>query len=388
MSRLPPLGVVLVLISFASAATGEPITEDRARKVADDVDAPSRTCASTSTAPRRASGQLGPSVERAGSPHRGRRSSGVVGRARQAAVLLLDAVEDPNFRTHPRRDEAMFRLAEALRASGNYRLAFQYYEEHVPRTGGARRDAIVEGMLRIAAETRRQADIDRIISYLGGPGAAKGPDVEYAYGKALYRTVPRDAMTLEAALEAFSSGRAGDEPAAEARYFSGAVLVQLGRYAEAIDAFRQTLQEASGSDARIADLAQLSLGRIHQELGNVEASAESYQALEPSSPYYSEMLFEVAWTHVKAAELAEEGEQRQHYERALRATELLMATAPDATLFPQARILQGNLQIRLGAQETAYETLRASWIGTERPATSSAPSSRDGPTSARSSSSS
>src|SRR5262245_62192444 len=71
------------------------------------------------------------------------------------------------------------------------------------------------------------------------------------------------------------------------------------------------------------------------------------------------MLFEVAWAHVRAANLEKDAEQKKlGFTRALRATELLMATAPSSRLYPQARILEGNLQIRLGAPETAYDTFQ------------------------------
>jgi len=104
----------------------------------------------------------------------------------------------------------------------------------------------------------------------------------------------------------------------------------------------------------------LSLGRLHQELDAPEAAVAAYDNLEPSSPFYSQMLYEQAWTHVEAARTAsDETTERRAYERALQSTELLMATVPDATLYPQARILQGNLQIRLDAPETAYQTFES-----------------------------
>jgi tetratricopeptide (TPR) repeat protein len=279
----------------------------------------------------------------------------------RAAVLLLDVVEDPELRTHPRRTEAMFRLAESLRRAYNDRAAWRYYEELAPRATGDRLDAIVEGMLEIAARTRRFEDIPRVLAYVPGGTTRGRPSADYAYGRALFRLRSGDPTRLVEALEVFRRIPAGTDITAKARYHAGATLVLLNRLPEAVAEFAR-VQDALGErgEPRLRDLTWLSLGRLHQELGETESAIEAYEQLEPESRFYSQMLYELAWAHVEAAKLAvDEAEARRQYRRALQATELLMATVPDATLYPRARILQGNLQIRLGAPETAYQTFES-----------------------------
>jgi hypothetical protein len=108
------------------------------------------------------------------------------------------------------------------------------------------------------------------------------------------------------------------------------------------------------------DLANLALARLYQELGHLNEAVDSYQEIGRRSKNFQDSLFEVAWAHVKAAAQQEDGEKReQALTRALRTAELLMATGPDSRMFPEARILEGNLQIRLGAPENAYDTFES-----------------------------
>lgn len=280
----------------------------------------------------------------------------------RASIVLIDAVEDPANKSHPRYDDCVFLLAEALRKSKNYSGARRYYEEILPRSSGDRLKDVVLGLLQIAGDTNRFEDVDRYISRLRQAGSLSRPDVDYIYGKMLFRSSGSDPQQLGRALEVFRGVPAGSSISGQASYYGGVVLVKMGRYEEALSQFTATKERASTSkDAdRLMDLAALSLGRLHQELGNVAKAADAYQGISRNSPYFPEMLYEVSWAHVTSANLAPNDEERDAaYTRALRATELLMATSPDSRLYPEARILQGNLQIRLGASETAYDTFQS-----------------------------
>ncbi len=287
----------------------------------------------------------------------------IVGDYLRAAILLIDVVEDPALRTHPRRDEAVFKLAEALRLSGNDRAAWRYYEEVAPRSTGNRLDEVVEGLLELVAKDGRFDDLDRVLGYLPAGVIQARPELEYAYGKALFAAARTDSTRLPEALETFRRVSGTSKQGPRARYYAGVTLVRMNNYPAAIGEFRQVLDLLDPTDDEtrpLRELAWLSLGRLHQELGHIEASDEAYGHLQPSSALYSQMLYEKAWTHVRAANQASDpGVERREYERALDATELLMATVPSPTLYPDARILQGNLQIRLGAPETAYQTFES-----------------------------
>jgi tetratricopeptide (TPR) repeat protein len=352
--------VVLAAALPVSQAAAEPENPRDAREVAERVDA---SVAQMKLDYQRAAQSAEVTFGSAGDRMDRRLSEAevqaVLGDHLRASVLLLDVVEDPRLSAHPRRDEAIFRLAEALRHSFNDRAAWNYYEGLAPRSRGDRLDAIVEGMLLIVSRTRRFEDIDRVLAYMPSGSTQGRPAADYAYGRALFQSRDRDPAALGRSLEVFRRISTASDVSARARYHAGATLVLMGRYPEASAEFTRVVDDATAS-ARLHDLARLSVGRLQQELGATDAAVAAYDAIEPSSPYFSQMLYELAWTHVAVARAAPDPEaQREAYERALQATELLMATVPGPTLFPEARILQGNLQIRLGAPETAYQTFES-----------------------------
>ena len=277
----------------------------------------------------------------------------------RASVALLDVVDDPTQARHPKYDECVFLLAESLRLSRNFSGARRYYEQILERSSGERLKDVVLGLLEVAGATGRFKNVDRYIGYLRQANTLSRPDVDYIYGKMLFRTGDPDNVTR--AFNIFKNIPARSSVSARGAYYAGVALVQLGRYPKAVEQFRTalTLVPAGEAGAQLRDLTHLSLGRLYQELGEVAKSADVYQEISQNSVYFPDMLYEVAWVQVTAANQATESEpQRRAYNRALRATELLMATAPGSRLYPQARILQGNLMIRLGAPENAYETFQ------------------------------
>jgi tetratricopeptide (TPR) repeat protein len=277
----------------------------------------------------------------------------------RAAIVLLDVVEDPELRGHPQHRDCVFLLAESLRMSRNFSGAQAYYEGLLPDASGERLKDIVLGLLQIAGATNQYDDVDRHVARLRQAGAMSRPDVDYIYGKMLFKGGMQDPQKLTKALEVFAKIPEGTSVSARGAYYAGVTLVQLGQYEQALRQFELTLTRIGTrpDDQPLRELTYLSMGRLYQELGDVTRAADAYQEIDQGSPYFSDMLFEVAWAHVRDAGLTEDvEEQKGAFTRALRALELLMATAPTSRLYPQARILQGNLQIRLGASETAYDT--------------------------------
>lgn len=274
----------------------------------------------------------------------------------RAAVFLLDVVETDANRSHPRYDEAVFLLAEALRLSRNFGSAERYYQQLLYKVRGERLVEVVEGLLDIANRTQDLSGVDQYIARLREAGGLAGPEVDYLHGKTLYAL--GDPASLNRALRLFQGVPANSELGPKASYYAGVTLVRQGDLEGAIQQFRRT--DSLIESGPLADLVKLSLGRLFQERGQIEESAAAYAEIDESSPHFSDMLFETAWAHVKAANEAEdEAARREALEKALLSTELLMATAPGPRLYPQARLLQGNLQIRLGAPETAYETFES-----------------------------
>ncbi len=128
----------------------------------------------------------------------------------------------------------------------------------------------------------------------------------------------------------------------------------------AIAAFEQaavpptSLGEGQQDARRIADLAWLAVARLQYEAANYKRSAAAYQKIPRSSEYFSQGLFELAWTYVRLGE----------YERAQRALEALAVLEPGLIDGADAELLRADLMLRSGRfneAEQAYEEVRAKY---------------------------
>ena len=281
----------------------------------------------------------------------------------RASVLLFDVVERDELRSHPRYTEAVFLLAESLRRAGQPRAARVHYERLAREVSGARLAQVVLGILDVASRTGDFDGLEALVRRAKAEGAGqRRSQLDYAFGKALFRAGGTDPERSRQALTAFRAVPERLSVSAPAAYYEGVTLVRLGRLEEAIQAFERTdaLAGSHPDTERVRELARLSLGRLHHELGRISAALDAYQGVSKDSVYFADMLFEVAWVYVKSAEERVDPEEREaSFKRALDAVELLIAAAPESPLVPEARVLQGNLQIRLGAPQTAYETFEA-----------------------------
>ncbi len=281
----------------------------------------------------------------------------------RASIVLFDVAEDTSLRGHARYDECVYFLAESLRRSQQYSGARKYFEDLLPRARGERLKDVILSLLEIASATGRYERVDVYIGQLRAAGSLSRPDVDYLHGKMLFQRAGTDAAGLEDAYRVFKSVPSGHAVSAQAAYYAGVAKVQQSQYDAAITEFNEARgrAQAMGSSGRLMlDLSNLALARLYQELGHLSEAVDRYQDIGRKSQSFQDSLFEVAWAHVKAAAQQEEAEPRElALQRALRTAELLMATSPDSRMYPEARILEGNLQIRLGAPENAYETFES-----------------------------
>jgi tetratricopeptide (TPR) repeat protein len=362
MNLLVSLLVARALVAADAAPSEEPISFDAASTVANEVDGDLARMKKDLEIVGK--GYSAPIPSAGGRIERRLREGEIqylLGDYLRASILLLDVAEDDTAKGHPRYDECVYLLADSLRKSKNYSGARRYFEEILPRASGERLKDVVLALLEVASATDHYENVERYIGRLREAGTLTRPDVDYIYGKMLYKGAGTDPQKLQRAYEIFRSVPASTGVSGQASYYAGVTLVKLNRYEDAIRQFSETLQRLPKGveGAQLKELTYLSLGRLYQELGDASKSADSYQEIPQSSPYFGDTLFEIAWTHVKAANSTTDPDQKRlGFVRALRATELLMATSPNSRLYPQARILEGNLQIRLGASESAYDTFQ------------------------------
>lgn len=279
----------------------------------------------------------------------------------RAAIVLSDVVAKPENARHPLYPQCVFVLAEALRLSGHHQSALAHYRSLLPQASGVRLKEVVFGILFIAEATDNYKGVDAAIRRLREAGPLARPEVDYIYAKMVFRRGATRPKLRESALKRFSIIPETAEVAAKASYFAGVAAVSLGQLQAAVPHFKAALARADLSPERdaIRTQAHLALGRLLQELGDTAAATDHYNKVSRESPEFQHALYELAWAHVHSAQrLPDPDEKLKAYGRAQRSLELLMAMSPDPRLFPEARILLGNLLIRLGAPETAYATFQ------------------------------
>ena len=257
-----------------------------------------------------------------------------------AAVVLADAVDEPAFRSSAQRGEALFLLAEALRRQGACGSARVRYAEYIERQEVGHRGEALSGALDCAVKERRHADVERLMKEATRTYGAEVPaEVRYLAAKAEFQRsdipsaerVPRAAAAFE---------KVGPPFQFQARYFQGVLAIQAQNLHGSLQWF-DACARAEPADPRqseVRELCILALGRVHQQMGNVDAALEWYPAIPPDSPRFPEAMYETAWAHVRA----------KRFDMALRMASFVPELAPDSPFAPEATVLQGNLLLRLG----------------------------------------
>ncbi len=267
------------------------------------------------------------------------KQTGQVTNFENAALILYDLVEqNPDGRN---LEEATYLLADSLFLKGDSRTSQKYFRDLVSKfgpTGKHYQEALMR-LIELSVKLKDDDGIDLVLQALDNvPAAARKPEVPYVRGKYNYFS-----GQLDNAAAAFDGIGASHPYYFRARYFSGVVRVAQQKYAAAAKAFAEVLraQPNTEGDRRVAELARLAVGRLFYQTGKPSRAIDEYQKLDRKSPFFDEMLYEVAWAHVKS----------RAYDKAMRAIDLLTLADPRTGLMPEVRLLRGNLLIRLGAKE-------------------------------------
>jgi tetratricopeptide (TPR) repeat protein len=264
-----------------------------------------------------------------------------------AAILMLDAVEQPEFRTTDDYPQALAYLGDAFRFRGACDTALQYYDELLALGDTPARAAAFTGALDCRVKMRRLEGIDELVAAAAQAfPAGVPPEVGYLAAKTLYfRTDLRPAERLSRGLEAFAAVQPPFHLAAA--YFEGVLELEAGDLATSADRFERCVS-LPGKDPRqteVRELCFLALGRIYAELGDYPKSLDAYQAIPRESERFNEALYEVAWNQVRA----------KSYELALRTASVIVDLAPESPLAPEATILTGHLNLELGRYAAAND---------------------------------
>ncbi len=279
---------------------------------------------------------------------------------KRAALMLLRVVDRRANRDQPAYPDALFFLADALYQDRNFAAAESYFREILQRNfADYYKDALLR-LIEISFVTHRHEQMDQYFAQLKKRhgDTALEPKFPYLIGRTQYRR-----RRYAAALKSFMSVPRGSEPYLQARYLAAVTHVNVGaagaarskpevtekRYRKAVEILVDALRDhppKTEDDQAVVELAHLTLGRLHYEMGEFEESVKHYRELPRTSPWFDHALYEVCWTYVK----------QNDYAAALRALDILLLALPDSPFVPEAQIVRGNLQLRMERYDDASDT--------------------------------
>jgi tetratricopeptide (TPR) repeat protein len=264
-----------------------------------------------------------------------------------ASILLSGVVDEPAARQADFYPHAVFLLADSLRNQGSVKAAADLFNELLAMPTAPDRAAAAAGALDCAIKLGRYAEFDALArEALRAATGAPSPEVLYLAAKgAFFRRDVKDEERIKLALEAFS--RVPPPYNLAARYFEGVLELQAKRADAAFERFHECsgLPTVNPQQAEIREYCTLACGRILADQGRYAEALERYRQLPVESRHFDEAEYESAWALVKAGKL----------DQALRVAEVIADLAPDSGAAPQATILQGHLHLRLGRYSKALE---------------------------------
>jgi len=267
-----------------------------------------------------------------------------------ASVLFYDLVGDKTFQKSPKYPDALFYLGDALYQQGNWGSARVYLRTLLTLDSPRYREALEE-YLDASSRVNDFSNIEPYLQRARGPSGELPPELAYIYGKWLFkRTDVPKAQRLTEAAEAFEKIASAPDSRyrLQALYFLGVIEVDRGNYDAALARFTEVAKSKpkDGKDQKLVELANLSTGRVLVEQGKFAEAIDRYQDVPRDSDAFADSIYETAWAKVRAGD----------YAGAKNATDILLLVAPDSTLAPQAQILQGHLLLKLKRYGEATET--------------------------------
>ena len=321
-----------------------------------------------------------------------------LGDAEAAAIIFLDLIE--NHGDTPSGIQAVYDLGRALAKLGMTRWAAEVFSRNLADTrprarlfhqqsvaalfdlrylrrpaGFARKpglSATPEARARLASLGLESSDRTAPPGPVGEADAARLekwaesfapenriPELSYAYGRYLYfeGRYAEAAEELErvrhnvadTALAEFTDS--AERLRLRAAYFAAAAVLADGRRDEALERFaRLAAARTKGPDAaRIVELSWMAVARIHHDEGRYAEAEAAYRHIGRDSPFFSEALYELAWTYLRGG----------RFDEAERALDLLLLHDPDSPLAAEIRQLRGKVKIQRKDYPAAEEEFLA-----------------------------
>jgi tetratricopeptide (TPR) repeat protein len=267
----------------------------------------------------------------------------------RASLALYDLVDRRNQTKHD-YPKAIYYLAESLFQIGHDLSAREFFQELVARRDRQHLSDAIRRLIEIADRNSRWEGLEEHVAVLERRGQLP-PGIAYLRAKSLLRQ-----GRAAAARETLKTIPADHDLGFKARYLDAVAALRAGDLDGARQAFARIVDTDTRNEdaARVRELAAMNEGRILLELGRHGESIDAYQFVTRSSPLFEEALFEVTWTYVRAADQAETDAQRlAEYKKAQNALEILLLAEAENPIAPEARLLLGNIHIKLGEYDRA-----------------------------------
>ena len=267
-----------------------------------------------------------------------------------AALALYSLTDRASFGSEPGFKKALYYLAESLFQVENYGLARNYFED-VLKTIPERRSESLRRLVQIA-DALRDDDLFAFATKEIQTASAYTPEVAYAVMRFAARTGQVEQI------DALIRGIPQEHPLyVRGLYMAAVANVRVGNYRPALKFFEQAEKAAAETDRQMIELIALNKARVLLELGIVAEAVDTYQIIDRTSERFDEALFEVTWAYVEAAKQASTSvAQRENYEKALNAIEILLLAVNDQEVASQASLLMGNIYLQLGRFADATDT--------------------------------
>lgn len=257
----------------------------------------------------------------------------------RASIMFVAVVENPAVRQFDSYRDALYMLGDSLYLQRNNKAARSFFRQLVELGPGRYYQESVVRLLEIASATDDFDGVEDLYSRLDSIQNVN-PMLSYMRGKTLYRQ-----KNYGEARTWFQ--RAATDPgyAFVARYYEGVAFAAQTMIAPSREVFLSITQTPpkTPTDSHVVDMAYLALGRLAYEEADFDAAVEYYLQIPRTSPSFDRGLHELTWA------LISRGSDRA----ALRNVDILLLSNPKPTFVPEAKLLMGDLALRLGEHEQA-----------------------------------
>lgn len=267
-----------------------------------------------------------------------------LGDYQRAAIVFLDIAD--RFPNHPAYPNALFMLAESMFHSSDYYGARSRYIEILDsQANPGFSKYIAPALSRLLEISMHLQHFEGAEKYFGQLDSISGGAVQaitkYVKGKYFYF---KD--ELDRALQTFQSVKETEDYYHQARFFTGVIYTRKQDLQGAISIFDMLtkMDTETPEERKILDLARLNLGRLLYQTGQLERAAGAYESVPPTSELYDTALYEISMVYIKMGDPT----------KAERSLEVLSISNPESNLIPDAKVLRGNLLVRVGKFDDAF----------------------------------